>query len=178
MPLCLWTAIHPEASPFTMASPLCVMFLTAEWLLDGGRRPRPSESPRRLGDGLDDEMVAGAAAEVARQHFPDLTLRRRRMFLQERARAHDDPRGAVAALEPVLGPECLLDGVKRLAERRDALDGRHLVSVGLRCQHEAGADGLAVEEHRAGTADAVFAPDVGARKIEVFTEEIGQGRAH
>ncbi len=39
------------------------------------------------------------------------------------------------------------------------------------------ADGLAVEQHRAGAADAVLATDVGAREPEVLAEEVGEGAA-
>src|SRR6266508_2662192 len=123
----------------------------------GGPRPGACERPRRLGDGLDDEVGAGAPAEVAGQHLANLNVRRRRAIPKERAGAHDDPRRAIAALEAVLGPEGLLERMQRLAGRRDSLDRADLVAVGLDRQHEAGADRLAVDEHCAGAAHAVRA---------------------
>src|SRR5260370_5454437 len=84
----------------SMASLLFLLMCRAGY----GRRERLGG---RL-DGLDDEVVAGAAAEVPGQHLADLLARRRGLLAEERAGAHDDPGGAVAALEPVLGPEGLL----------------------------------------------------------------------
>src|SRR6266545_284667 len=144
----------------------------------GGPRPGACERPRRLGDGLDDEVVAGAPAEVAGQHLANLNVRRRRAIPKERAGAHDDPRRAIAALEAVLGPEGLLERMQRLAGRRDSLDRADLVAVGLDRQHEAGADRLAVDEHCAGAAHAVLAADVGAGEIQVLTQEVRERRAH
>src|SRR5260370_26618345 len=99
------TGRHKTSSDATtrrasMASLLFLLMCRAGY----GRRERPGG---RL-DGLDDEVVAGAAAEVPGQHLADLLARRRGPLAEERAGAHDDPGGAVAALKPVLGPEGLL----------------------------------------------------------------------
>src|SRR4051812_23169531 len=56
--------------------------------------------------GLDDVVVAGAAAEIALETMADLIVRRARMLLQEARRRHDHPRRAVAALQRVV----LLEG--------------------------------------------------------------------
>src|SRR5205823_3479037 len=104
-------------------------------------------------------------------------LSQRRMLREKRAGAHDDAGRAVAALEPVLGPEGLLDRMQPLSGR-DALDGRDLPAVDLNRQHETGANRRAVEEHGAGAAHAVLAPDMRPREIEIFAKEISQGRAH
>src|SRR5713226_9777195 len=132
---------------------------------------------RGLGDGLHDEMVAGAAAQMAGQHLANLPMGRRRMLREKRADAHDDAGRAVAALEPVLGPEGFLNRMQPLPGR-DALYGGDLPAVGLNRQHETGANGLAVEEHGAGTAHAMLATDMRPREIEVFANEISQGRTH
>ena len=57
-------------------------------------------------------MVTGAAAEVARQAFPHLLLGRVRVLGQQAGRRHHHAGGAEAALQPVLGPERLLDRVQ------------------------------------------------------------------
>src|SRR2546428_4422686 len=64
-------------------------------------------------DGLDDIVVAGAAAEVALEPVPDLALRRARVALDELSGRHDHARRAEAALQSVLLPEAVLDRVER-----------------------------------------------------------------
>ena len=61
-----------------------------------------------------------------------------------------------------------------LAVRRQALDGLDRVAVGLRGEHQAGANGNAVEDHRAGAADAVLAADMGPRQQEIVPQEVAQ----
>src|SRR4029077_12912372 len=134
----------------------------------------------RLGgrlDGLDDEVIARAAAEVPGQHLADLLARRRGPLAEERGGAHDDPGGAVATLEPVLGPESLLDRMPAVGGG-EALDGGDALAVGLHRQHEAGAHRLPVEQDGARPAHPVLAAHVRAGEVEVFPQEIGQGRAH
>ena len=51
---------------------------------------------------------------------------------------------------------------------------RSLPAVGLDREHQAGADRLAVEDHRAGAADAVLAADMGAGLAAVVADGIDQ----
>src|SRR3954468_2155235 len=81
-------------------------------------------------DGVDDVLVAGAAAEVAGDTLADLALRRRRIVLEHRHGRHDHPRRAVAALQAVFLPERLLQGMQ-LTVPGEAFDGRDLGAVGL-----------------------------------------------
>src|SRR4029077_17469559 len=93
-------------------------------LLFSGRRGAGCRRRERLGgrlDGLDDEVIASAAAEVPGQHFADLLGGGPGPLAEERGGAHDDPGGAVAALEPVLDPESLLDRMQAVGGG-DALD--------------------------------------------------------
>src|SRR6266481_3060283 len=153
----------------SMASLLSLLMCRA------GRRRR-----ERLGgrlDGLDDGVVAGAAAEVPGQHLADLLARRRGLLAEERAGAHDDPGGAVAALKPVLGPEGLLHRMQAIGGG-DTLDGGDAPAVGLGGQHEAGTDGLTVEQDGACPADPVLAAQVRDGQIEVFSQEVGERLAH
>src|SRR6185503_12790232 len=70
--------------------------------------------PRRgEGDGVDDELVAGAAAEVAGDGTLDLVARRRGVALEQVQRGHQHARRAVAALQRVRLVEGLLEGVER-----------------------------------------------------------------
>jgi hypothetical protein len=70
--------------------------------------------------------------------------------------------------------------LQRLLERvhgpvaGQALDGAHLVAVGLDPEHEAGAHGLVVEEHRARPAHAVLAPEVRAGEPQVVAQHVGE----
>src|SRR3990172_2445167 len=63
-------------------------------------------------DSSDDLLVAGAAAEVALQAVPDLLVAWVRMPLEDLQRGQHHPRRAEAALQPMLLPEALLDGVE------------------------------------------------------------------
>src|SRR6266511_5406194 len=75
-------------------------------------------------DGLDDVVIAGAAAEIALQPVPDLGLRGPRVALEELRGRHDHTGGAEAALEPVHVPEAFLEGMQ-LAVAGHSLDGLH-----------------------------------------------------
>ena len=63
--------------------------------------------------------------------------------------------------------ERLLQRAERAVGRGEPFDGLHLVPVGLHGEHDAGPRRLAVEEHRAGAADAVLAPDMRAGQPQV-----------
>ncbi|MNJ63754.1 hypothetical protein D3C77_596750 [compost metagenome] len=54
------------------------------------------------------------------------------------------------------------------------LDGLDAPLVSLHGEHQAGAHGDPVDQHRAGAADAVFAANVDAGGAEVVAEEIAQ----
>src|SRR5215475_1435729 len=76
-------------------------------------------------DGLDDVVVARAAAEVAFEPVADLRLRRLRVALEELGGGHDHAWGTEAALKAVLLPEAFLDRME-LAVLRHPLDRLHL----------------------------------------------------
>src|SRR2546423_4270813 len=89
--------------------------------------------PSRARDGLhglDDVVVAGAAAEVAFEPVADLVVARSRVLVQEARGRHDHPRRAVAALQRMVLVERLLHGVQPTV-RGQALDRRHVVTVRL-----------------------------------------------
>ena len=57
-------------------------------------------------------LVAGAAAQIAREGMADFILRGIRVLLQEWDESHQDPGRAITALQTVRFPEGLLQGVK------------------------------------------------------------------
>src|SRR3954469_8168715 len=78
---------------------------------------------RRLADGAADAVVRAAAADVAAHGVVDVGLARPLVLLQERDRAHDLSRLAVAALRHVVRDPRVLHGAS-LFRRADRLDGR------------------------------------------------------
>src|SRR5688572_13639496 len=124
-------------------------------------------------DCLHDVVVAGAAAEVAGEHLAHLRLARARVFLEVRLEGHDDAGGAEAALQPVHLVQRLLQG-RELSVLRHRLDGGDLVALHLHRVDEAGARGLAVDEHRAGAAHAVLAADMRSGEPAVLAQHVGE----
>ncbi len=122
---------------------------------------------------LDDVLVAGAAAEVGRQHVEQLVVADVRIVLQRVRRQHQEARRAEAALQAVVIDEGLLQRMQRLAIG-EPFDGADLPAVGLDREHQAGADRLAVEDDGAGAADAVLAADMGAGLAAVVADRIDQ----
>ena len=86
----------------------------------------------------------------------------------------NEARRAEAALQAVVVAERLLHRGQVVVGPGDALDGRDLGAVGLHGVHEAGPDGLAVEQDRARTARAVLAAQVGAGEPAASAQEVGQ----
>ena len=122
-------------------------------------------------DRLDDVLVAGAAAQVARQREADLVLGGVRVLGEQRLRGEHHPRRAEAALEAVLLREPLLDRVQ-LARRTEPLDGGDLVAVGLDGEHRAALHRGAVHEDGAGTAVGGVAAGVGAGEPEPLAQQV------
>ncbi len=124
--------------------------------------------------GVDDVLVAGAAADVAGQRLANVVLGRRRMLFQIRRHRHQDARRAIAALQTVMLVHRLLNRIELAAVAREALDGREFVAVGLHRQHQAGADRDTIEQNGAGAADAMLAADMGAGQPQFVAQEIAQ----
>src|SRR5229473_322897 len=122
-------------------------------------------------NGLDDIVVARAAAEIAVELVPDLFLRRLGIALEELRGRHDHARRAEAALQPVLLPEGVLDRVQ-LAVLGHAFDRGDLRAVGLDGQHGAGLHGLAVQMDDAGPALARVAAHVRAGEPGQLADEV------
>src|SRR6478735_481698 len=73
--------------------------------------------------------------------------------------------------------ECLLHGMKLVGALGQALDRRHLTTLGLDGEDRARLDRLAVEMDDAGAALAGVAADMGAGKAKMLAQELDQQRA-
>ena len=61
--------------------------------------------------------------------------------------------------------------------RREPFDGGDAAAVGLRREHQARADGGAIDDHRAGAAHAMLAADMRAGEQEIVTQKVAQQQA-
>src|SRR5881227_1069791 len=94
---------------------------------------------------------------------------------EEVGRGHDHPGRAVAALEPVVLPERLLQRVERAVPAlRHSLDRLDVAAVRLRSQHRAALHRLAVQKHRAGAAVRGVTADVGAGQAKVVAQVVDE----
>src|SRR5713101_3640576 len=146
-------------APSSLAVAMIALSLLRRHLLGGVR------------NGLDDIVVARAAAEIAVELVPDLFFRRLGVALEELGRGHDHARRAEAALQPVLLPEGVLDGVQ-LAVLGHAFDRGDLRAVGLDGQHGTGLHGLSIQMDGAGPALAGVAAHVRAREPGQLADEV------
>src|SRR5690242_20381459 len=85
---------------------------------------------RRVLDGVDDVLVASAAAEVAADARPDLVFTRIGVLAEQVHARHNHARRAAAALEPVLLPEAFLKRVQA-ALGCETFDGCDVRAIGL-----------------------------------------------
>ena len=106
-------------------------------------------------DGIDDGLIAGAAADVAGNRLDHLFARRRGHLVEQRLGGHQHAGRAVAALGGEAVHEGLLQGMEMaVADAAYRLDGPALDGLG---EDQAGKLRLAVDQHRAGAAGALAA---------------------
>src|SRR5712692_8906818 len=118
--------------------------------------------------GRDDVLVTSAAAQIPGERLADLALVRIGMVAQERDERHEDARRAEAALQPMGLAERRLERMQRIARAvRQTLDCHDVVPIRLDGEHQAGADRLSIQQHGAGAAHAVLAPDVRAGESQL-----------
>src|SRR5487761_2728963 len=137
---------------------------------DGGRGLR-TQLAGGLVDRLHDVHVAGAAAEVAGDAVADLVLGRVGVLLQEPGGLHDHPRGAEAALEPVLVQDRLRGRVGGPALPHP-LDRGDLAAVRLDGKHRAALRAATVHRDGAGAARGAVATDVRPGQPEVLAQHV------
>ena len=121
-------------------------------------------------------LIAGAAADIALEQFADLALAGARMLVAQIDRAHDHAGGAKAALKPMAVFEGGLHGMHGAVGFGQTLDGGDLGAAGLRCQHIAGLDRMAIHQHGAGAALGGVAAHMGAGQLQTLTQKLHQQR--
>ncbi len=143
-----------------------------------GRHAAPgSGCGQQLGaalDGVDDVDVAGAPAQVAADRLARLLAGRGGVVAQVGGDGGDEARRAEAALQRMALVEGLLHRPHAAVGRPAALDGRDGCAVEGDREHQAGPHRVAVDEDRAGAADAVLAADVRAGEPQVVPQRVGE----
>ena len=137
-----------------------------------GRRLRPHLVLRRP-HRRDDVLIAGAAAEVRRQHVEHVLVADVGVLLQRVHRQHQEARRAEAALQAVMRDERALQRMQR-AVLRQSLDGADLLALRLHREHQARAHRLVADDDGAGAADAVLAADVRAGQPAILADRVDQ----
>src|SRR5262249_14039809 len=92
---------------------------------------------------------------------------------QKRFARHDLPRGAEAALRPVVLDERLLDGIELVALGKP-VDSENLLAAHPDRELAARIHVTAVDEYRAGAALAAVATDARAREAELVAQDLGE----
>src|SRR5918992_5326652 len=131
-----------------------------------------SEQLRGTVDGLDDVLIAGAAAQVAGDAFEYVVLGRPGVVAQQGGDRTKEAGGTEPALQAVALLEGALHRRQRTVRPGEAFDGRDGVPGDAHRERQAGAHRLPIEEHRAASADAVLAPHMGPGEAEIMTEEV------
>ena len=120
--------------------------------------------------------MRAAAAEIARQRFPDLAVGRFGSVVQQRFGRHDHAVDAVAALGRLFIDEGLLNFV-HLFGRAQAFEGGDRFILHGAHRGDTGADGVAVHDDRTGAALSEAAAELGAVEPEVVTSSGMSGSA-
>ena len=123
--------------------------------------------------GIENLLVAGAAADIAAEPLLDFLAVGERIGAQRRGRRHHHAGDAVAALAGAGLVEGLLQHAE-FAGFRQRLDGLDLRALRLRHRQQARLHQHAVDEHRTGAAFAGAAAFLIAGEIEVVAQEIEQ----
>ena len=126
-------------------------------------------------DGVDDLDVAGAAADVAGERLLDRLAVVAAARVDVRLRGEHHPGRAEAALRGVVVRERLLDR-RQVVGVAEPFDRRDLGAVHGGERQEAGAAGLAVDEHGARAAAALLAAVLRAQDPELLAEHVQQRR--
>src|SRR6516164_226029 len=124
-------------------------------------------------DRIDDGLIAGATAVIAREMGTDLFAARNAAAGQQFLRGEQHARRAVAALQGVARNERPLQ-IGDLVRIGHAFDGVDARAVALHRQHQAAAHHHAVDAHAAGAAYAALAADMTAGQRNVFAQEVDQ----
>ena len=120
-------------------------------------------------DGVDDRLVAGAAADVAGDRLHDFGAARGGIAIEQRLGSHQHARRAIAALGgKILGRSAsAADAVGSLLQAIQRLDGAAGHGLG---QRQAGEMRLAVDQHAAGAAAALAAAEFRRHVADQFAQ--------
>src|SRR5690606_13256845 len=114
-------------------------------------------------DCINNLLIAGTAADVAADRLTDLRLVRTGILAQQGMTRDQHALRTVAALQRMLLTKSVLQRRERLSFRRQALDRRNGVALGLNRKHAAGANRLSIKQNTARTAHAMLAANMRAR---------------
>src|SRR5215831_15471718 len=135
-------------------------------------RPSCRRRPHRI----EDLLVTGAAAKVARERLSNVVLRGLRLPAQKIDGGHHEARRTEAALDRSCLHECFLNRVGH-SIAAEALDGHDLVAIRLRTQHEARTDEQVVQEDGARATLALLAGVLGPGQPEALPQDVEQALA-
>ena len=121
----------------------------------------------------DDSHIAGAAAEIAAHGDSNLLLVRVGQPHDEIARRDEHPRCAIAALQRVLARECCAQFAGNLVII-EAFDRGYIGALAGERVGDAGARRNAIDEHRAGAANAMLAAEMRPGEVQLLANEIGE----
>jgi hypothetical protein len=123
-----------------------------------------------------DVRVAGAPAQVAFEAVRDFFAGRMRVALEQLNTGQNHAGSAVATLQTVTMPKAFLNRVQP-AITRQTFDSRHLRAIRLDGQQCAGFYSLAIQQDRAGAANARFATNMGASELAMVAQKMNQQRS-
>ena len=116
-------------------------------------------------------MVAGAAADITFEPFPDFLFARVRVILYQIEGAHHHARRAEAALEAVILAKGFLHRMQGVAVGH-SLDRGHFGSIALCRQNSTAFQRLAIFMDDAGAALAGVATNMGTGQPKMLTEKL------
>src|SRR5208282_400519 len=117
-----------------------------------------------------------AATKIGREHVDKILVTDSGIALKHPGDQHKKAGRTETALQAVMLHEGALQRIELVAVRQ-AFDRADLLAVRLDCEHQARTQRLAVDEHRAGAADAVLAADMRARLTAIFADRVSQSAA-
>src|SRR5450432_3995327 len=117
--------------------------------------------------------VGATATEVAAQPGPQLFGSWVGVFVEKSFASDNKAGSAEAALLPIVVDERLLDWMQFVAIHQ-SLNRSDLLSLRFNRQHCAGVNGLAVNDHGAGTARGAIANTLGAGQFQFVAQRVEQ----
>jgi hypothetical protein len=121
---------------------------------------------------IDNELIARAAAYIAAHIRANIALCENFLPLNEINGSYQHSWSTKTALQCMVVPESLLNGVKLLCcESFDSCDGG---SIALNREHETRSHDPSINLYSACPADAMFTTDVRAGEAKVVTQKVSQ----